>query len=118
MAAIGKFESLAALVAGGRTIAGAADELKVSRRSAYRNSKRPEFIHRVSELRAEVSSQTVGKLSQAASQAVDVLVSLLDSDFEPSLRLQAAKSILASLLPVSELSELRVRLKLLESEKK
>lgn len=114
MAAIGKFEALATLVAGGRTVAGAADELGLSRRSAYRNSKRPAFQARVSAIRAEITSAAVGKLSQSANQAVATLVELLDADFEPSTRLNAAKAILTSLGPISELSELRERIARLE----
>lgn len=111
----GKFESLAALIAGGRTIASSAAELKIPVSTAYKNSHRPEFQSRVSEIRDEITSAAVGTLSTAASQAASTLSGLLDQDFEPQIRLNAAKAILASLTPMSELGELRARIARLEA---
>lgn len=114
MAKDGKFESLAMLIATGRTIAASADELGVTRRTAYRVSQRDSFRKRVSEIRQEFTAGCVGKLTTAATQAAMTLTELLDADYEANTRLQAAKAILAALGPISELSELRERIARLE----
>ena len=82
--------------------------------TAYGISGSAEFRQRVSEIRAELTCQAVGKLSDAASLAVDTLRSLLDAANEPAIRLQAAKAILTMLGPISESNELRQRLTDLE----
>lgn len=68
-------------------------------------------------IRSEVVAQAVGKLSQATTLAVSTLIELLGPASEPPIRLNAAKSILASLAPLSEFGELRSRLDALESRK-
>ena len=112
------FEQLAVSVAGGARIRTAVKEIGCSESHGYHLSSSPLFKSRVAELRAEITSAAVGRLSSASTVAVDTLVTMLDSDYEPSVRLQAAKAILSALGPVSEVSELRDRLKNLESEKK
>lgn len=110
----GRFEELAAAVAGGSTIRAAAAEFGIPERSAYRTSGTEEFRSRVAELRSEIASVAVGKLTSAASQAVDTLCELLDATNEPKVRLDASKLILASLGPLTEHCELRQRLDSLE----
>lgn len=61
-----------------------------------------------------LSPIAVGRLSSAASQAVDTLVQLLSPHNKPSVRLNAAKAILLQLGPLSELGELRARIDRLE----
>jgi len=114
MAANGKSERLAVLLASGRSIKDAAAEIGCGTRTAYRHASTPRVRQRVAELRSAITAEAVGRLTTAATTAVDTLTELLDGDFEPSVRLQAAKSILASLGPISELSELRQRLDELE----
>jgi transposase-like protein len=106
----GKFEALAMLIATGKNISAAADELGITRRTAYRNASKPAFQRRVSKIRHEMTSAAVGKLTQASSFAVTTLMSLLKTENEPSVRLQAAKAILATLTPLTELGELRERI--------
>ena len=52
----------------------------------------------------------------AASQAVATLQELLKPEHEPSVRLNAAKAILASLGPISEANELRARIDAIENQ--
>lgn len=108
-------DNLAAQVAAGVSVKAAASVVNCSVSHAYTLSGKPEFKAKVAELRSEITSQAVGKLSQAASQAVDVLVELMGPDNEPKDRLAAAKAVLATLGPISELSELRERLDALEA---
>ena len=111
----GKFmELLAVAVAGGQTVKAAAESCSCSERQGYRISATPEFKSRVSAIRAEMTSQAVGELSAAASEAVTTIRELLASTNEPSVRLNAAKAILNALGPLSELGELRERLAALE----
>ena len=114
----GRFsEAIALAVAAGSTIRAAAELAGCSERQGYRIAATAEFKQRVNELRSEVSAATVGRLTQAASTAADTLLALLDADFEPSIRLNASKAILAALGPMAELGELRSRLDALERSK-
>ena len=110
----GRLEELAAAVASGSTIRAAAAELGIPERSAYRTSCTEEFRIRVAALRSEIASVAVGKLTSAASQAVDTLRELLGSTNEPKVRIDASKLILNSLGPLTEHCELRQRLDSLE----
>ena len=114
----GKFmELLAVAVAGGQTVKAAAESCSCSERQGYRISATPEFKSRVSAIRAEMTSQAVGELSAAASEAVTTIRELLASTNEPPVRLNAAKAILNALGPMSELGELRERLATLEQSR-
>lgn len=114
MSANGKFEALALSVATGSSVKAAAESAGCSARQGYRYSAKPEFRARVSELRAEITSNAVGTLTTGASEAAATLRELLDASQEPSTRLQAAKAILATVGPLSELGELRQRLDAIE----
>lgn len=109
------FEPLALAVAGGQSVKAGAAVAGCNVQTAYNLSSKPDFKLRVAELRSEITSQAVGQLSAASSQAVGVLVELLGSEHEPKDRLAAAKSILSLLGPVSELAELRSRIDALET---
>jgi HEAT repeat protein len=108
------FELLATAVAGGSTVRAAAESCSCSERQGYRISATHEFKSRVSEIRSEMTNAAVGELSAAASEAVATIRELLDSTNESSVRLNAAKAILNTLGPLSELAELRERLDALE----
>lgn len=109
------FESLACSIAAGATVATAAKQASCSASHAYRLSNQPEFRDRVSALRLEATDRAVGALSDAATAAVTTLVSMLDEDFDASVRLQASKAILSALGPLAELGELRARIARLEA---
>ena len=109
-------EPLAVLVAGGSSIKAGAGVVNCSEQTAYNLSSTPEFKSRVSEIRTELTTEAVGKLTSAATEAVDTLRSLLNATNEPSVRLNAAKAILASLGPISEANELRARIDSIEGQ--
>ena len=114
----GRFwQVLAVAVAAGSSVKAAAESCSCSERQGYRISATPEFKSRVSAIRAEMTSQAVGELSAAASEAVATIRELLASTNEPSVRLNAAKAILNALGPMSELGELRSRLDALEQSR-
>jgi hypothetical protein len=108
------FDLLAVRVAGGETIADAAKEIHCSRSHAYTLSGNPEFRQRVAEIRTAAVAAAVGRLSDAACQAVATLRELLDAANEPSIRLNASKAILAALPTMTEFGELRKRIDDLE----
>jgi len=107
-------EILAAHVAAGKTIRSAAQTMGISEATAYGFSGSDVFRDEVSRLRSDAINAAVGRLTAAASEAVDTLRSLLDAANEPSVRLNAAKAILANLGPISEHGELRQRIDAIE----
>jgi transposase-like protein len=116
MAASGKFESLALLLASGSSIKAAAVQLGIGSRTAYRIASSDKMKTRVASIRTEIASGTVGTLTLAASEAAAALRELLDSSNAPAVRLNACKAVLASLSAISELGELRSRLDALEKK--
>lgn len=109
-----KLEAMALAVATGSSVKAAAEQTGCSARQGYRYSSQPEFRARVAELRSEITSNAVGTLTAGASEAAATLVTLLDATSEPPIRLAAAKAILASVAPITELGELRQRLDAIE----
>ena len=116
MAASGKFESLALLLASGTSVKAAAQQLGIGARTAYRIASSDKMKTRVASIRSEVASSTVGTLTLAASEAAAALRELLDPSNAPAVRLNACKAVLASLSAISELGELRARIDALESK--
>jgi hypothetical protein len=108
-----KWQPLAMLVASGRTVKEAAEELSIPERTAYRWHGLPEFRQSVGQLRSAALDASVGEITSATSLAVRKLIELLD---DPQHCLQAAKSILNGVAPLSELGELRQRLEALEAK--
>ncbi len=103
-------------VASGVSIKHAADKIGCKLQTAYNISCTAEFKRRVSEIRTEVASETVGTLTLAASEAASTLRELLSQSNAPAVRLNACKAVLASLSAISELGELRARIDALESK--
>ena len=102
--------------AAGMSIRDAAKAANCSEKTAYTLAGTAEFKSRVSEIRTQFTAEAVGKLTSAATEAVDTLRSLLEATNEPSVRLNAAKAILANLGPLAELHELRARIDRIESQ--
>jgi len=109
------FEPLATAVASGHSVKAAATLCNCSSQCAYNLSCTSEFRSRVASIRSEITAQAVGLITSGATQAAATLVELLGKDNESRDRLNAAKAILASLGPISELAELRSRLDKLEN---
>jgi HAMP domain-containing protein len=110
-------KNLAVEVALGSSIRDAAKTIGCSEQTAYNLSCDSSFQTRVAEIRSESVSAAVGKLSRAVGRAVDVLEALLDSE-DSKDRFNAAKTILQTLAPLSELGELRRRIDQLEQATK
>lgn len=112
-----KWHPMAWMVANGKTIKDASEELGIPERTAYRYSGSPEFKRRVSEIRTEILDAATGRITSAASVAVATVLELLGSTNEPSVRLNASKAIINAVRPLSELGELRQRIAALEAER-
>ena len=109
------FEPLAVAVASGNSIKSACEIVGCSIQTGYNLSCTDEFKARVSAIRSEITSQAVGIITEGATAAAATLVELLGPANEPGIRLNAAKAILASLGPLSELGELRARIDRIEA---
>jgi len=106
-------DALVFAVARGLTVRQAAEEAGLGERTAHRRLADPEFRRRVSAVRGELMEQAGGRLSDAATQAVDVLRKLLDSDADTT-RLAAARTILQQSVTLRTAAELEQRIARLE----
>src|SRR5947209_6184850 len=109
-----RLERLALAVALGEPVTKAAERLDIPVRSAMRYASESSFKARVDELRRATVDEAVGRLSNAATEAVDTLRSLLAVGNPPSVRCMAARSILEKLIDVQTHAELNERVAALE----
>lgn len=107
-------EVLSLALARGDTVAAASEAASIGERTAYRRLADPEFRRHVVELRAGMVERALGKLADAATEAVDTLRTLLSSGTD-STRLGAARSILELGTKLRESVELEQRLAMLET---
>jgi hypothetical protein len=107
-------ELLALLVATGSTTEEAAGRAGVSSRTVRRRLEDPAFLADVARLRGQMTSQALGRLTDAMTAAADVLRDLLDADRE-SVRLGAARSVLELGAKLREGTELEQRLREVEA---
>lgn len=117
MAGSGRIQGDSALVvalAGGATVRAAARRAHVAERTVYRRLDEVDFRRQVQSARAEMVAQAVGKLADAATQAVNTLSALLDGDSE-SVRLGAARAILEIGTKLRDATEFETRLVALEA---
>jgi hypothetical protein len=107
-------EAVALGLASGLSLAAAARKAKVGVPTAKRwSATLPAFRRRAQELRAEMTSQALGRMAAGMSEAADVLRGLLAAEAE-SIRLGAARSLLDLGLKLREAVELESRLAELE----
>ena len=106
-------DGLVLALARGLTVRQAAQEAEFSERTAHRRLADPEFCRRVSAARGELMERAGGLLSDAATQAVDVLRELLNADAD-TIRLAAARTILQQTVALRTAAELEHRIARLE----
>jgi hypothetical protein len=85
---------LAAALAGGATVARAAEEAKVSERTVYRRLEEAAFCQLVAQLRARMVGRAVGRLSRDGTLAVRVLRTLALKAESEGVRHSAARTLL------------------------
>jgi transposase-like protein len=114
MAANGNKRERAALaLASGLSVRRAARECSVGARTIHRWLEKEPFRHRIQELRTEMFTCAVGRLSRVSGKAAGKLKGLLDSEDE-RIRLAAAKTILETGMKAREMVDLLDRVDTLE----
>ena len=109
------FQPLAERVASGQTVRSSAQEIGVAESTAYRITSLPEFKSTVSELRTASMDSALGRLSQAASRAVERLECVLECD-DVGAVVRAASVILDRFSRLNESVDLRRRIEALEAK--
>jgi hypothetical protein len=102
--------SLAVAMAEGTKIADWARSRGVSVRSGYRLASKPGVKAKAASLRKEMLDTAVGTLSRIANSAVFTLWDLLSVERPDSIRLNAARTILASLIDIRGHTEMAERM--------
>jgi hypothetical protein len=111
-----KQEAVALLLASGYTIAAAASESGASERVIKLwKANNPNFGKRITEIRAEMTSQALGRLVDAMSGAADTLDDLARNSDSEHVRLSAARAVLELGVKLRESVELESRIAALEA---
>ena len=98
------------------TVEAAAQSVGVSARTATRWLKSPEFRDAYVESRQATIEAAAGLLRASASGCIETLAMIaIDKESPATARVSAAKSVLDTMLKITELSELEARLRTLES---
>ena len=110
-------EAAAVRLAAGDTIIAAAKSAGAGEKTV-RNwlESTPAFQRRITELRDQLTSETVGRLVSSMTSAADALREIVD-DYEspPAVRIRAASEILTHAVRLRETAELAARVAALES---
>jgi hypothetical protein len=107
-------DKLLMALACGATVEAAARGAGVSRRTAHRRLKDPEFSRRLRQTRTELTQRTAGMLSGAGGEAVKTLLTLMRDPTPPAVRLGSARAVLELGIKVRESAELEERVADLE----
>jgi hypothetical protein len=107
-------DALIAALAGGNTVEGAAQIAGISRSTAFRRLKDPEFKGRVDAARADMLDRTLGHLSAGATEGAIVLRTLAVNSKDERIKLGASKALVDSVLRVRDSVILEERIKALE----
>jgi len=113
-----KDELLALALAQGKTRKAAGLACSVAERTVYLKLSRQEFQLRVQELRGEMLGRAVARLTASAETAAETLQELLGAGMPPTVRLGAARAVLAELISLAYHEGVEARLAELESRLK
>jgi hypothetical protein len=108
------FTNLATLVALGKTIKAASEDLGVSLDRAYHLSRQDDFKPTVYRVRTERTEALAAQALAAAEEAIITLRAIAGTAEKDSDRIAAANAILKQVLPLAENTELRRRLDAVE----
>lgn len=109
-----KAAQLALAVASGETVKLASERLGIAERTARGWSASEWFRAEVRELRNQLVSETVGKLTEASTAAVGVLAKEMREGDSSAARISAARTILDKTVSLTEIHDLAERLRQLE----
>ena len=108
-------DAVALALASGATLREAAQRTSAGERTIKTwTAANPQFVRRVAELRAEMTSRALGRLVEGMSFAADTLRKLLTAKSE-MVRLGAARSVIELGTRVREIVELEERITALET---
>jgi HEAT repeat protein len=102
-------------LASGATVEGAARSAQISSRTAHRRLADPEFRQRLRAMQTDMVKRVTAMLTAEALAAVKTLLALLRSSTSESVRLGAAKAILALASKAREITEITERIAELEA---
>ena len=103
-------EILAKALAGGETVKDWAEKSNVKTRTAYAWAASAEVVDQVNAVRRGALEQAMARLSQNATAASDAIVGLVKEANSESVRLQAARAVLAELAAACGQAALQSRL--------
>ena len=106
---------LALALASGVSIAVAAEQAGVHRRTVERKLAEPAFRRQVAEFRGELIATALGRLADNMTRAADAVAALLDAP-EPGLRLRAARTLFSFGLRLRDSVDVGDRVRDLEAE--
>jgi hypothetical protein len=106
---------LAMAIASGASASAAAREMELSLSTVQRRIADPEFRQLVAELRREMLTSALGRVSHNMTRAADTVAALLDAE-EPHIRLRAARALMTLGLKLHDSLELSERIEALEEE--
>lgn len=109
-----KHDELVRLVGSGHTVAGAAKQLGMPERTAYRHAAEPAFKNRVREIRDETIRRASRALANLSMAACNALATLLESK-DDRVKLRAAVAILEALVPITNQADVVERIEALEA---
>jgi hypothetical protein len=105
---------LALAIATGRTVKAWAKEHDVPQRTAYTWARSLEVKKRVRRIRRRAIDRAIGRLSRYASAAAQQIADLAKGAESESVKLQAARAVLADLMQVANYADLEDRITELE----
>jgi hypothetical protein len=100
----------------GSTVENAAAKAGIGRRTAHRRLKEPEFLRRLTELKADMVKRATAMLTAAGLEGVKTIVSLQGPSNPPSVRLGAARAALELGMRFRDSTEMEERLAALEKQ--
>ena len=105
-------------LARGATVENAAQNAGVSERTAYRRQADPEFCQRLKKTRADMVERTAAALTTVSMEAVKTLHELQGFGMPPTVRLQAARSVIELGMKLRKETEFEERITVLEQRPK
>ena len=106
---------LAATIASGVSASAAARQLDLSLSTVQRRMGDPDFRKLVSNLRQEVMTAALGRMTDSMTRAVDAVAALLDAE-NPMVRLRAARTLMTLGLRWRDSVDIADRIQELEQE--
>ena len=106
---------LAAALASGLSASAAARKMELSLSTVQRRTADPEFRRLVSDLRGEMLSSALGRMTDNLTRAADTVAGLLDAE-DPAIRLRAARAMFTLGLRLHDAVDLTGRIRDLEEE--